>query len=77
MGSYYIAVLGLVLCIILFIVFMIKHRAMLSILTSGLIVFALVFFIFGSIQKNKVFGISKGAKITSIPEETAESVCVV
>ncbi|MCR5253804.1 MAG: hypothetical protein K6C98_08840 [Treponema sp.] len=72
MGSYYIAVLGLILCIILFIIFMIKHRAMLSILTSGLIVFALVFFIFGSIQKNKVFGISKGAKITSIPEETAK-----
>ncbi len=70
-GSYYFSVFGLVLCIILFVIFIIKHKALLSILTSGLIVFALVFFIFGSIQKNKIFAISKGAKITSIPEENA------
>ena len=71
-GSYYFSVFGLVLCIILFVIFIVKHKALLSILTSGLIVFALVFFIFGSIQKSKIFAISKGAKITSIPEENAK-----
>ena len=73
MGSFYFFTLIVLLSLTLFIIFLRKRMVLPACLSSAVLFFGLIFFIFVSVQKTRKYGISTGCKISSIPEETAKA----
>lgn len=73
MGFFYFSVIVLVICGLLLAFFIRQKSVLPAFLLSPLMIFALVYFIFVFSQKNRVYGISKGCTIRSIPEAAAKA----
>jgi len=73
MGLLYFSIILLIISFLSLIISLRKKNFLAAILSSGMMIFFSVFFIFMVIQANKKFAISKGCTITSIPEANAKS----
>ena len=73
MGAFYFFAVIVLLSLTLFIIFLKKRMVLPACLSSAVLFFGLIFFIFVSVQKVKKYGISTGCKISSIPEENAKA----
>ena len=73
MGFFYVSLVILFICIVLLVIFIRRRSVLPAFLLSPIMIFALVYFIFVFSQKNRIYGISKGCKIRSIPESSAKA----
>ena len=73
MGFFYFSVIVLIICGLLLAFFIRQKSVLPAFLLSPLMIFALVYFIFVFSQKNRIYGISKGCTIRSIPETSAKA----
>lgn len=73
MGLFYLSILLLVIIFGVLLLLLRKKRKNASILTGTLFICAVVFYIYAQVNASKLYGIFKGGKISSIPEDNAES----
>lgn len=73
MGIYYLSHLILLAGIILFIYLLRKKNRNKAIIVATLSICSIAFFVYTEVRKHETYGIFKGGKVSSIPEENAES----
>ena len=73
MGVYYFAIIVLIVLIIFLVSLIRKNRRNAVVFVAALTICAIAFFTYSHVKKSENYGIFKGGKVTSIPEENAES----
>lgn len=73
MGIYYLSYILLLAALVFFIYLLRKKNRNKAIIVAGLFICAIAFCVYTQVKKNESYAIFKGGKVSSIPEENAES----